>query len=215
MFKGKEWQKCILMTAFVFPGWVFFMFFVVNLFVWHEGSSGAVPFGSMFAVLSLWMGISVPLTFLGAYFGSRKPAIEPKTAVSPFPREIPPQVWYLRSPITVMVGGVLPFGAVFVELFFILSSLWLDQFYYVYGFLVIVFAILVVTCAELTIVMIYFQLCAEDYRWCVPPSPRATAATRPPASLPRTHAAGICERARAAECRRGRGRAARVCLGRR
>jgi transmembrane 9 superfamily protein 2/4 len=70
-----------------------------------------------------------------------------------------------NSIVTVPVGGILPFGAVFVELFFILSSIWLDQFYYVYGFLVLVFIILVITCSELTIVMVYFQLCAEDYQW--------------------------------------------------
>ena len=64
-----------------------------------------------------------------------------------------------------LVGGVLPFGAVFIELFFILSSIWLHQFYYVFGFLAIVFLILLITCAEIAIVMCYFQLCAEDYHW--------------------------------------------------
>jgi transmembrane 9 superfamily protein 2/4 len=165
MFGGKEWQRCILLTAMLFPGWVFSVFFVVNLFVWHTGSSGAVPFGSLFAVLALWMGISVPLTFLGAYFGFRREAIDLPCAVSPYPRQIPPQVWYLQPLVTVAVGGILPFGAVFVELFFILSSLWLDQYYYVFGFLAAVFVILCITCAELTIVMTYFQLCNEDYHW--------------------------------------------------
>merc|ERR1712167_210426 len=37
--------------------------------------------------------------------------------------------------------------------------------YYVFGFLLLVFVILVITCAEITIVMCYFQLCAEDYHW--------------------------------------------------
>ena len=66
---------------------------------------------------------------------------------------------------SVLVGGVLPFGAVFIELFFILSSIWLHQYYYVFGFLFVVLLILIVTCAEITIVMCYFQLCAEDYHW--------------------------------------------------
>jgi len=35
----------------------------------------------------------------------------------------------------------------------------------VFGFLFAVLVILVVTCAEITIVMCYFQLCNEDYRW--------------------------------------------------
>jgi transmembrane 9 superfamily protein 2/4 len=40
----------------------------------------------------------------------------------------------------------------------------MDQYYYVFGFLLLVYAILAVTCAEITIVLNYFQLCAEDYR---------------------------------------------------
>jgi hypothetical protein len=28
---------------------------------------------------------------------------------------------------SVVIGGILPFGAVFIELFFILSSVWLNQ----------------------------------------------------------------------------------------
>ena len=67
--------------------------------------------------------------------------------------------------LSILVGGVLPFGAVFIELFFILSSIWLHQYYYVFGFLLLVLLILLVTCAEITIVLVYFQLCAEDYRW--------------------------------------------------
>ena len=41
----------------------------------------------------------------------------------------------------------------------------LHQVYYIFGVLFVVFGILVVTCAEITLVLIYFQLCSEDYRW--------------------------------------------------
>jgi transmembrane 9 superfamily member 2/4 len=54
---------------------------------------------------------------------------------------------------------------VFIELFFILTSIWLHQFYCIFGFLFLVFIILIVTCAEITIVLCYFQLCSEDYMW--------------------------------------------------
>ena len=73
---------------------------------------------------------------------------------------------------SVLIGGILPFGAVFIELFFILTSMWLHQFYYLFGFLCLVFVILIITCAEITIVLCYFQLCSEDYHWwCAPGSP--------------------------------------------
>ena len=72
---------------------------------------------------------------------------------------------YLAAPLVILAGGILPFGACFVELFFLMSSIWMDQYYYVFGFLLLVYVILGVTCAEITAVACYFQLCAEDYRW--------------------------------------------------
>merc|ERR1712054_494380 len=81
------------------------------------------------------------------------------------PRMVPAQPWYMHSSISIMMGGLLPFGAVFIELFFILSSIWLHHYYYVFGFLMLVFVILAITCSEICIVMCYFQLCAEDYHW--------------------------------------------------
>lgn len=43
------------------------------------------------------------------------------------PRAIPQQQWYLHSAISCLLGGILPFGAVSVELYFIMSALWLHQ----------------------------------------------------------------------------------------
>ncbi len=72
---------------------------------------------------------------------------------------------YTSPQLSILLGGILPFAAVFIEIFFIMSSVWLNQFYYVFGFLFIVFVILLITCAEITIVLCYFQLCNEDYHW--------------------------------------------------
>ncbi|KAG6556360.1 hypothetical protein Mapa_002303 [Marchantia paleacea] len=165
MFKGTDWKLNTLKTAFMFPGLVFVIFFVLNALIWGEKSSGAVPFGTMFALVFLWFGISVPLVFIGSYFGFKKPSIEDPVRTNKIPRQIPEQAWYMRPVFSVLIGGILPFGAVFIELFFILTSIWLHQFYYIFGFLFIVFLILIVTCAEITIVLCYFQLCSEDYHW--------------------------------------------------
>ncbi len=58
---------------------VFVDFFLTNLILWVEGSSAAVPFGTLVAILALWFGISVPLTFVGAYFGFKKPVSMPSS----------------------------------------------------------------------------------------------------------------------------------------
>ncbi|KAH7674970.1 transmembrane 9 superfamily member 2/4 protein [Dioscorea alata] len=165
MFKGAEWKQIALRTAFLFPAVVFVIFFVLNALIWGEKSSGAVPFTTMFALVFLWFGISVPLVFVGSYLGFKKPAIEDPVKTNKIPRQIPEQAWYMNPIFSMLIGGILPFGAVFIELFFILTSIWLNQFYYIFGFLFLVFIILIVTCAEITIVLCYFQLCSEDYLW--------------------------------------------------
>ncbi|XP_024967823.1 transmembrane 9 superfamily member 9-like isoform X2 [Cynara cardunculus var. scolymus] len=164
-FKGSEWKTITLKTAFMFPGVVFAIFFVLNGLIWGEKSSGAVPFETMFALVFLWFCISVPLVFVGGYIAFKKPTMEDPVKSNKIPRPIPDQSWYMSSTFSILIGGILPFGAVFIELFFILTSIWLHQFYYIFGFLFIVFIILLVTCAEITIVLCYFQLCSEDYRW--------------------------------------------------
>lgn len=165
LFRGKRWQLNTTLTALVFPSLTFGLFFLLNLFVWAAGSDAAVPFGSMLVLVVLWFGISVPLVFAGAYFGYRKPSPEFPTATSNIPRPIPLQQWYMTTFWMAAVGGVLPFGAIFVELYFILTSMWMDQYYYVFGFLLLTFVILLGTCMEVTLVLVYFQLCAEDYHW--------------------------------------------------
>ena len=63
------------------------------------------------------------------------------------------------------MGGILPFGCIFIQLFFILNSIWSHQIYYMFGFLLLVALILIITCSETTILLCYFHLAAEDYNW--------------------------------------------------
>lgn len=164
-FKGTAWKTNTLKTAFLLPGGVFAVFMVLNAVIWGQRSSGAVPFGTLFAILFLWFGISVPLVFIGSYFGYKAPASEDPVRTKMIPRLIPEQAWYMHPALSVLIGGVLPFGAVFIELFFILTSIWLHQFFYAFGFVLLVGIILAITCAEISVVLCYFQLCAEDYNW--------------------------------------------------
>ena len=165
LFGGKNWKLNTVATALAFPGVVFVIFFVLNLFVWSTGSSGAVPFLTLVALALMWLGISTPLAFVGAYFGLKKDTIAVPTRVNQIARSVPEQLWYMAPQYVVAAGGVLPFGAVFIELFFVMSSIWLHQVYYLFGFLVIVLVILGITCAEVSVVMCYFQLSGEDYNW--------------------------------------------------
>merc|ERR1712216_968367 len=105
------------------------------------------------------------LVFLGAYVGFKKDVAPNPVRTNQIPRLVPPQPWYMHPALTTIFGGILPFGAVSVELFFVMSAIWLHQIYYIFGFSFLVSMILVATCAEITILLCYFQLCNEDYAW--------------------------------------------------
>ena len=176
-FGGEKWKSNVLLTSMLCPGVVFAHFFILNLVLWYYGSSAAIPFFTLVALLALWFGVSVPLTFVGAYFGFRKAPIEQPVRTNQIPRQIPDQsvytqvlnlififvffIFYFQPIPGIIMGGVLPFGCIFIQLFFVLNSIWSSQIYYMYGFLFLVFIILIITCSETTILLCYFHLCAE------------------------------------------------------
>ena len=164
-FKGSDWRWNTLCTAFLFPSVIFIVFCVLNTLIWGQKSTGAVPFGTFFLLIFMWFGISTPLVFWGAYQGHKAAVLEDPTRTNKIPRQVPKQLWYMSDFFQILVGGVLPFGAIFIELFFILTSLWLHQFYYIFGCLGLVFVILCITCCEISVMLTYFQLVAEDHRW--------------------------------------------------
>ncbi|VEN51336.1 unnamed protein product [Callosobruchus maculatus] len=164
-FGGEKWKSNVLLTSMLAPGIVFGLFFFMNLILWAKGSSAAIPFSTLLGLLALWWLVSVPLTFIGAFFGFRKRAIEHPVRTNQIPRLIPEQSIYTQAIPGIIMGGVLPFGCIFIQLYFILKSIWSSQMYYMFGLLFLVFIILVITCAETTILLCYFHLCAEDYHW--------------------------------------------------
>eukprot|EP00542_Grammatophora_oceanica_P021123 CAMPEP_0194033702 /NCGR_PEP_ID=MMETSP0009_2-20130614/6280_1 /TAXON_ID=210454 /ORGANISM="Grammatophora oceanica, Strain CCMP 410" /LENGTH=712 /DNA_ID=CAMNT_0038674419 /DNA_START=142 /DNA_END=2280 /DNA_ORIENTATION=+ len=164
-FDGKAWKLNTIYTAIGLPGVLVAMFMVLNVFLTIAGAATAVGFLMILAVFSLWCLVSAPLVFIGAYFGLRADKIEVPTKTNQIARVIPDLPWHVNPVVTVALGGILPFGSVCIELAFIMSALWLHQIYYVMGFLLAVLLILGATCAEVSIVMCYLQLCSEDHRW--------------------------------------------------
>ena len=64
----------------------------------------------------------VPLVFLGYYHGQKKPAYENPVRTNQIHRQIPEQQWFMNSMTSMLMAGILPFGAVFIELFFIFTG---------------------------------------------------------------------------------------------
>merc|ERR1712125_47046 len=153
------------MTATALPGVCVILFSLLNIFLSFAGAATAVSFLTIIVLFLLWVCISAPLVFVGAFLGLKAPTIEVPTKTKQIARIVPEAPWHMNSIATMLMGGILPFGAVCIELAFIMSALWLHQLYYVMGFLLAVVFILFTTCAQVSIVLCYLQLCAEDHRW--------------------------------------------------
>jgi len=141
----------------------------LNLFTWAQASSTALPFSTLLALACLWLLIQMPLAHLGSYYGFyRCAAWEHPTRTNCVPRQIPPQAWYTKHPVILaLLAGLVPFAVLFIELIFVFKSLYLDKssYYYVFGFLSIISALLAITIAETVTITTYIQLCAENYHW--------------------------------------------------
>lgn len=92
------------------PGTLLVVVFILNLFVWAQQSSSAIPFGTFFALISMWFGISVPLVFAGAVYGARKPLADLPLRTHQIPRQIPEQPWYLQLHVRFVNVISLPEG---------------------------------------------------------------------------------------------------------
>ncbi|KAI3444076.1 hypothetical protein Pfo_000741 [Paulownia fortunei] len=160
---SEGWRSVSWSIACFFPGIVFVILTLLNFILWGSKSTGAIPISLYFILLSLWFCISVPLTLLGGLLGTRAEPIQYPVRTNQIPREIPARKY--PSWLLVLGAGTLPFGTLFIELFFILSSIWLGRFYYVFGFLLIVFLLLVIVSAEVSVVLTYMHLCVEDWMW--------------------------------------------------
>lgn len=162
----QDYKATAYQTGALVPGVCFGIFFLLNLLVWGKGASGAVPFGSMLVLLLLWFGVSVPLNLLGAKLATNQPPITFPVRVSRNPRPIPvTRRWYYSPFCLALAGGFVPFTISAMQVRLILSSIWNNQFYYMFGFFGLMFLIFLITVCEMCILTTYVLLNQEDYRW--------------------------------------------------
>lgn len=165
-YNGRKWIKQMLLSAFILPSIVCGTAFLINFIAMYYHAAKAIPFTSMIAVICICLFIILPLTFVGTLLGRHlNGQANYPCRVSSVPRPIPEKKWFMEPSIIICLGGVLPFGSIFIEMYFIFTSFWAYKIYYVYGCMLIVFLILATVTICVTIVCTYFLLNAEDYRW--------------------------------------------------
>ncbi|KAG6487356.1 hypothetical protein ZIOFF_055942 [Zingiber officinale] len=182
---GKSWIKAMIVTASLFPFLCFGIGFILNTIAIFYGSLAAIPFGTMVVVFILWAFISFPLALLGTVVG-RNWSGSPNNPcrVKTIPRPIPEKKWYLTPSVVSLMGGLLPFGSIFIEMYFVFTSFWNYKFL---GVLCVwLYAtgvpdprnchrlcddsrcIFLAKCRELSLAVDFILLCCFDRCLCVP-----------------------------------------------
>jgi len=154
-------------TAIVYPGITFVLYLVANFVILVKGGA-SVPVLTVIVLGFLWFFISIPLTVVGAYFGYRAAPIEVPCRVNRLPRQIPVVPWFKNRWLLAFLSGVPVLSVVVTEIRCTVVSMVFHNFYFLIGYIVVSFILMMITTILVSIVTTYMILVSEDYRWWFP-----------------------------------------------
>lgn len=139
---------------------------ILNIIALSYGATAALPFGSIVVILVLLIFLVIPLLALGGMIGYwlRSEFQVPSTARR-HPREIQRFAWYMRTPCQMFIGGLVPFGAVVLQLHQLYASMWGYKIYTLPGMLFVTFIAVILITALVNIGLTYIQISLEDHEW--------------------------------------------------
>ena len=79
------WYAVAWRVACYFPGISLLLLSVLNVLIHHTGSSGAIPLGAFFSLVSLWFLISIPLCFSGQFYKGSQTCTVNSESIGPQP----------------------------------------------------------------------------------------------------------------------------------
>lgn len=168
-----SWQVVMMLTATLLPTVIGSSVLFLNGIALSYGTVNYIPFFALVKLFLLWIFISAPLCIVGTLVGrhgksdsGRQMGGDFPCRVNAIPRPIPESVpWYGKPTNLIPFAGLLSFGSIFIELYYVLTSLWNYKIYHVYGFLLGVTGIMTIVVSMTTIIVVYFCLNAENYLW--------------------------------------------------
>lgn len=170
--KTTLWQAVMALTVLVLPTVTVSILTILNTVSLVYGTINTIPFLVIVKLFLIWVFVSVPLCIAGTLLGRHASGGTGNLLdhfpcrVNAIPRPIPEDVpWYGKPSGLVPLAGLLSFGSIFIELYYVLTSLWNYKFYHVYGFLLGVYCILTIVVGMTSIIVVYFCLNAENYLW--------------------------------------------------
>jgi hypothetical protein len=69
MMGGRQWVSNVLLVSVLFCGPLLAVFSMLNTIAWVQGSTQALPFGTICIIMVIWALVTFPLTVLGGIAG--------------------------------------------------------------------------------------------------------------------------------------------------
>ncbi|KAI8136664.1 hypothetical protein BJV82DRAFT_638652 [Fennellomyces sp. T-0311] len=165
VFRGRSWFFNTVLTAILVPGSIFACLMIESFFAWSFRSSRAITVKGWLILVLVWFLVAIPLTFVGSSIGDRRERIEHPARSTQMPRFIPDKRWYQEYSMSIIFGGVIPFAVVFIDYDELLKSLWQGEVHLTATYAAMACVLHGVATASVTVVLVFFQLCNEDYHW--------------------------------------------------
>ena len=164
-YGATDWIFAAVVSSMVFPMWLFTTIATVDGVESLFREKMTTSFTGRFGYAILWFLINTISCFIGSYYGYMQPQEKSKIKVNSVKRRIPEQPCHLRLRYTCLVFGMIQFASVFTEFKYLIESVWRNQMYAMFGFLLVNFLLHSVVVAMLSVVQTYFTLCYQNYEW--------------------------------------------------
>jgi len=165
---GDSFRSHVFKTAMFYPAFNFAVFLVIDLVVWADSGSAAtnaVPFGTFVVLVAIWSFLSVPMVYLGAYYGKKSEPISVPCRTRRIRRVVPSKAWYLRKEMMLLISGIIVFVSGYLEMVIILKSVWGHRIYFAFGFLLVAVLLMMMCSALMAVLVVYIRLVQGDYNW--------------------------------------------------
>ena len=164
-WKGESWLKVSIFTSLLFPGTLIFGYIIINIVLTIEKSNAAVNFSDIISLFLLWLFCTFPLILIGSFFGYKTNPINIPFNINKIPSIIPSKPWYLHYRYITFLTGLIGFATIFIEFHYVMGALWRHQIYFLATFLWISFLLFIIIVGEMTILVVFYNLCYGDYNW--------------------------------------------------
>lgn len=171
LFNGTDFVRCALATALYVPSIFSAYFIIIDLVDAYERAL-TMPISTMTVLLLLWSVGNLAMIIIGAWAGFNRPKIhvtaKPSRIVGTLSETAKSAPFYTSPFLTVPVGSFLTFSAISTEIYYLLISIWREQFYFMFLYLMLSTLLMAIVAALVSIIQTYTLLRYENPHWWWP-----------------------------------------------